>query len=78
MLAANGPSPRVWGIQELGSLRRRLERSIPTCVGNTSASRALPRSHTVHPHVCGEYLKDRDPEELIYGPSPRVWGIQGF
>jgi len=30
----------------------------------------------VHPHACGEYYDDMDEIYGLYGPSPRVWGIQ--
>ena len=50
-------------------------RFTPTCVGNTSYEKGRNRSYTVHPHVCGEYVKDMiNLLECRISP-PRVWGI---
>ena len=70
-----GSPPRVWGIhlsifQQVGCVR-----FTPTCVGNT-----LPKSRgrvlsSVHPHVCGEYMRMSLVEGSNAGSPPRVWGI---
>ena len=55
--ASIGSSPRVWGIRS--DLRRRIKimRFIPTCVGNTRVADNTSGPVTVHPHVCGEYIR---------------------
>ncbi len=71
----NGSSPRVWGILGQKVFSKRVERFIPTCVGNTYCiSKSILRC-SVHPHVCGEYRKRRAITMGVSGSSPRVWGI---
>ena len=77
ILMAAGSSPRAWGI-----LAQHVEagldgRFIPTCVGNTSASRWRFRQATVHPHVRGEYCLSLHGLGNEDGSSPRAWGIRG-
>ena len=70
-----GPSPRVWGIRRRIFLRRAIRWSIPTRVGNTSASSLPATGWAVHPHACGEYVFKKTIVMWLIGPSPRVWGI---
>ncbi len=52
----------------------RLERFIPTCVGNMDAH-VQPRDRpAVHPHVCGEHGCCSCIHDCHNGSSPRVWG----
>ncbi len=73
-----GPSPRAWGILVDEFRRRALERSIPTCVGNTSGSHRGCRADPVHPHVRGEYRLRISKIASADGPSPRAWGIRSL
>src|ERR1035438_7531377 len=52
---AFGPSPRGWGIRLLQEPLRRLRRTIPTRVGNTSWTLPAPTRTSDHPHAGGEY-----------------------
>ena len=49
-------------------------RFIPACVGNSNVSRALRRSRTVHPRVCGELVVTTGLTNGSTGSSPRVGG----
>ena len=72
-----GPSPRAWGLPWTAKRRSRTARSIPTCVGFTSA---LPDNLTltaVHPHVRGVYTCFQlSGSPYFLGPSPRAWGLR--
>ena len=52
-----GSSPRVWGIRNFPADQCRVSRFIPTCVGNTPERRGENIVLPVHPHVCGEYVR---------------------
>ncbi|AAZ55620.1 hypothetical protein Tfu_1584 [Thermobifida fusca YX] len=69
-----GPSPRAWGSQRGSAADTALPRSIPTCVGLTSSSRAVWWSRSVHPHVRGAHPVVGVGVEVGVGPSPRAWG----
>ena len=72
----HGSSPRAWGIRFQWHRVPRLDRFIPTCVGNTMMNLAEALGMTVHPHVRGEYeshARDGQPQP---GSSPRAWGIR--
>ena len=69
-----GPSPRAWGSQSPGALRLSGPRSIPTCVGLTSARSSSGRSAMVHPHVRGAHTHVTPCRFSPCGPSPRAWG----
>ena len=49
-------------------------RFIPTLVGNTLLSFALPWALPVHPHARGEHLNLQDEAGGYFGSSPRSWG----
>ncbi len=51
-------------------------RSIPTCVGTTRSPPAAWWSGPVHPHVRGDYARRSLAASMLYGPSPRAWGLQ--
>ena len=70
-----GSSPRVWGILRHGAGAFALYRFIPTRVGNTSSAFWRLSSRTVHPHACGEYVRQMRANFSARGSSPRVWGI---
>ena len=71
-----GSSPRAWGIQNPSEILTGQSRFIPTCVGNTYASKANFLINPVHPHVRGEYSRDDATSVKADGSSPRAWGIQ--
>ena len=50
-----GSSPRVRGTRDSRRRRRRSERFIPACAGNTPDTRASMHCTPVHPRVCGEH-----------------------
>ncbi len=56
-------------------LRAKIERFIPTCVGNTSFTRMGWAGRSVHPHVRGEYGVVPVVVPVVVGSSPRAWGI---
>ena len=60
------PTPRLLVVQR--------QRFIPTHVGNTHLSSKDPSRPTVHPHACGEHIKDFFRPTLADGSSPRMWG----
>ena len=53
-----GSSPRVWGTVWDGGEVARYHRFIPTCVGNCMPDTREGRKGSVHPHVCGELLRN--------------------
>ena len=71
----SGPSPRVWGISSRTHRSRGTGRTIPTRVGNMVCGRHRQYGITDHPHACGEYYHKLGMLKLLFGPSPRVWGI---
>ena len=73
---AHGSSPRVRGTLALPGGRRRLQRFIPACAGNTPASDSRWRFQMVHPRVCGEHRSTRSCANAGDGSSPRVRGTR--
>ena len=71
-----GSSPRVWGTPDTTAKYIAVERFIPTCVGNTSATYGEWQQMPVHPHVCGEHRLYGCGEQSPTGSSPRVWGTR--
>ncbi len=70
----SGSSPRVWGARQIYPHENAQFRFIPTCVGSAAASASVNTITSVHPHVCGERVRQA---RCIYkgsGSSPRVWG----
>ena len=51
----DGPSPRAWGLLDIGLCPVVGGRSIPTCVGFTYLPNAKHAQFPVHPHVRGVY-----------------------
>jgi len=72
--ACFGPSPRVWGRDQVLQVLRGEARAIPTCVGTSSQGSLCVGPSTGHPHVCGDELRGEHRMRLESGPSPRVWG----
>ncbi len=71
---AFGSSPRVWGTLNRALCHQRSRRFIPTGVGNIGASLTFGPVFAVHPHGCGEHVKDLRYGDFEDGSSPRVWG----
>ena len=74
LLETIGSSPRAWGTPEICENAGRLERFIPTCMGNSLPSNPSSRGVTVHPHVHGELKYCHDQIDCWFGSSPRAWG----
>mgnify|MGYP007019849928 FL=1 len=70
----NGPSPRAWGARDHRRRHQRRRRTIPTCVGSTSAAASATSPHSDHPHVRGEHSTSPGWRTRRGGPSPRAWG----
>ena len=64
----------MWGTQIRIYSNIELFRFIPTHVGNTLCITGKRKSHSVHPHACGEHIAWRDNQMKIAGSSPRMWG----
>ena len=71
---ASGSSPRPWGTQPLHHEHLRLQRFIPTPVGNTCGSARRHRRRPVHPHARGEHGNSSASGCSGHGSSPRPWG----
>ena len=72
----SGPSPRAWGLQEGEGRCDSLPRSIPTCVGPAPLVGGYFRAGAVHPHVRGACHYGCFPSLVVFGPSPRAWGLR--
>ncbi len=70
----DGPSPRAWGSRWGPRRPARPGRSIPTCVGLTTAGESSMIMGAVHPHVRGAHVSRRFRSPIHGGPSPRAWG----
>jgi len=55
--SVDGSSPRMWGISPSPAKKKPLHRFIPTHVGNMFVSSGARWCLPVHPHACGEYLR---------------------
>ena len=51
-----------------------MERFIPAGVGNTNTSASPMICCSVHPRWCGEHQHQCQPNDLLFGSSPLVWG----
>ena len=71
---ASGSSPRLWGTHFVGCRCRKINRFIPTPVGNTNLVRWKASLNAVHPHACGEHCRLAEPGQALGGSSPRLWG----
>ena len=69
-----GSSPRMWGTGRQSRREGIESRFIPTYVGNSGSVSAPGGVLTVHPHVCGEQLRNSFRSLRIIGSSPRMWG----
>ena len=69
-----GSSPRTWGTRRTALVSQRLQRFIPTHVGNTRAVHRPRRAGPVHPHARGEHLDAPLLASRPGGSSPRTWG----
>jgi len=72
---ADGPSPRAWGLERHPRTSSARDRSIPTCVGLGSEVSRRCQAAAVHPHVRGAWPWLARPSRLVFGPSPRAWGL---
>ncbi len=72
--ASFGSSPREWGTRRASSPFAVLCRFIPTRVGNTPGSQAMPQLRPVHPHASGEHSRLAASSFSFAGSSPREWG----
>jgi len=70
----SGSSPRVWGTSRMIYSWIIPYRFIPTCVGNISTLQVGKCLWPVHPHVCGEHVRELGLWTAPNGSSPRVWG----
>src|SRR5690606_38335693 len=71
---ADGPSPRAWGSPACALCGTPTLRSIPTCVGLSTASSQGRGTAAVHPHVRGALSTNAGIHSFVAGPSPRAWG----
>ena len=69
-----GSSPRTWGTPVLPVAIGRVQRFIPTHVGNTLLACCTTRPRPVHPHARGEHRISRAMATCRSGSSPRTWG----
>ncbi len=69
-----GSSPLAWGTYSVMESWARLQRFIPTRVGNIAILTAVDKCITVHPHSRGEHLKRRGQNNGGRGSSPLAWG----
>ncbi len=74
----NGSSPRVRGTQGFARGRRRRERFIPACAGNSRPDLHEHVLRSVHPRVCGELALQLRLRGYRNGSSPRVRGTQAI
>ena len=49
-------------------------RFIPTPVGNTHSPALTAVALSVHPHACGEHMRNSCDNQVMVGSSPRLWG----
>ncbi len=73
-----GSSPRVWGTLLISGASHITVRFIPTGVGNAILRRCGKPAKTVHPHGCGERMKNCLHIRRMGGSSPRVWGTHSI
>ena len=71
-----GSSPHTWGTLILSYKGEKLERIIPTYVGNTSGPGASSSPWPDHPHIRGEHSPASTDQGLWIGSSPHTWGTR--
>ena len=64
----------MWGTFGANAILLQSGRFIPTGVGNMRGKCRGGADRMVHPHGCGEHLKDLTRLFNSFGSSPRVWG----
>ena len=69
-----GSSPRLWGTPVLAEGEYRIDRFIPTPVGNSLDISGVSTKTEVHPHACGELRCSGSGKACRKGSSPRLWG----
>ena len=69
-----GSSPRLWGTSFPAQWPQALRRFIPTPVGNVLLALSASASISVHPHACGERIRNQGIHSHPIGSSPRLWG----
>ena len=74
--SGRGSPPHVWGILVISHNFLLLSRITPTCVGNTKKISTTGHVSRDHPHMCGEYILQRDVGHGEKGSPPHVWGIR--
>ncbi len=74
MVFGVGSSPHMWGTPLEHQVRERIERFIPTHVGNSVSGTTSSITSTVHPHTCGELFRNANPIKASCGSSPHMWG----
>ncbi len=70
----DGSSPHAWGTRRACLERERLDRFIPTCVGNSEVHTDRIFIRSVHPHMRGELLWMSATASVSFGSSPHAWG----
>ena len=71
-----GSSPRAWGTRVDGYYHFRINRFIPTGVGNSAGFGARIGIYPVHPHGRGELDSGNTKSRVHRGSSPRAWGTR--
>ncbi len=69
-----GSSPRLWGTRSGTFYDDKMNRFIPTPVGNTPLHPSAVTGQPVHPHACGEHGLSGNENFYGFGSSPRLWG----
>ena len=64
----------MWGTPSRRRDRVPPARFIPTHVGNTRWPLPCRPRRTVHPHACGEHVREYNGDQYQSGSSPRMWG----
>ncbi len=72
----HGSSPRLRGTPADGIEAHVIGRFIPASAGNTHRQAMTSRTTSVHPRVCGEHDKKRNPPVGNSGSSPRLRGTR--
>ena len=72
----SGSPPHTWGIQIAKLGGHLVDRITPTYMGNTACQTFLTCTHKDHPHIHGEYGRQRSTPEPLGGSPPHTWGIQ--
>ena len=71
-----GSSPRAWGTGTKKTRTNKINRFIPTSVGNGPHPGDARTPPPVHPHERGERVRSPVTSPLFVGSSPRAWGTE--